>query len=125
VFTSVRRIFVTGGYVVVRNFSNAFAESYTRHRLFGIVGFRLPAEVTVSTRGAVQVTQYDEGVSISRQFFLQEDDESQNNLSLLVTRPFFGGLHLEAQLAWYGNELARGGVKFSRTTAALGVRAEL
>lgn len=125
VFTSARRVFVSGGYVVVRNVSNAFAESYTRHRLFGILGFRLPLDVTVSTRGALQLTQYDEGVSLSRQFFLQEDDESQNSLSLLVTRPFLGGLHLEAQLAWYGNELARGGVKFSRTTAALGVRAEL
>lgn len=125
VFTSARRIFVSGGYVVVRNLSNAFAESYTRYRLFGIVGFRLPAEVTVSTRGAVQLTQYDEGVSLSRQYFLQEDDESQNSLSLLVTRPFLGGLVLEAQLAWYGNELARGGVKFSRTTAAVGLRAEL
>ncbi len=125
VFTSARRVFVSLGYVVVRNNSNAFAESYTRHRLFGILGFRLPADVTVSTRGAVQVTQYDEGLSLSRQYFLQEDDESQNSLSLLVTRPFLGGLHLEGQLAWYGNELARGGVKFSRTTATVGVRAEL
>lgn len=125
VFTSARRVFVSGGYFLVRNLSNAFAESYTRHRLFGVVGFRLPAEVTVSTRGALQLTQYDEGVSLSRQYFLQEDDESQNSLSLLVTRPFLGGIVLEAQLAWYGNELARGGVKFSRTTAAVGVRAEL
>jgi hypothetical protein len=125
VFTSARRIFVSSGLVVIRNLSSSLGESYTRERLFALVGTRLPAAVTVSARGTLQLTQYDEGVSVAQQLFLQEGDESQNSLVLLASRPILDVLHMEAQLAWYGNELAQGGVRFTRTFASCGVRLEL
>jgi hypothetical protein len=124
-FTSVRRVFVSGGYALVRNISGTLGESFTRHRAFGMVGFKLPADVTATLRGALQITQYDEGISVAQQLFLREDDESQNSLSLGLSRPWAWGTHLEARVAWYGNELAQGGLEFSRTTAEMGVRFDL
>lgn len=124
-FTSVRRIFVSGGYNVVRNVSNTIGQSYTRHRLFGMTGFRLPAEVTASLRGTLQVTQYDQGISLEQRFFVQDTDESQNSISLGLSRPWAFGSTIEARLAWYGNELTKGVSQFSRTTAEVGVRMDL
>lgn len=124
-FTSARRLFLSAGYVGERNLSNSLGESYTRHRLWGMAATRLPFELTVAARGSLQLTRYDDGISLGQRLFLAEDDESQNSLQLSLSRPWFGGLDVEARLAWYGNEFAKGGVRFSRTTASLGLRAEL
>lgn len=123
--TSARRVFVSAGYLVERNLSNSFGEAYIRHRLHGMVATRLPFTLTCALRGAVQLTRYDEGISLGQRLFLAEDDESQNTLQLLISRPWFGGLEVQGRLSFYGNELAKGGVRFSRTTASLGLRAEL
>jgi hypothetical protein len=124
-FTSVRRIFLSAGYIFMRNTSNTLGESYTRHRVFGMTGFRLPAEITASLRGSLQVTQYDTGIGLSQRLYLQDTDESQNSLSLGLSRPWAFGTTVEARLAWYGNELTKGVSQFSRTTAELGIRMEL
>jgi len=124
-FTSVRRIFVSAGYTLLRNSSNTAGETYLRHRLHGMTGLRLPAEVTASLRGSLQVTQYDQGISVGQRLLLQDTDESQNSLSLGLSRPWAFGTTLEARLAWYGNELTKGVSQFSRTTAELGIRMDL
>jgi hypothetical protein len=124
-FTSRRRIYLNAGYDLMRNFSSSRGESWTRHRIVGMAGFRLPMAITATLRGTLQLTQYDDGVSVSQQLFLQEDDESRNSVQMALSRPWIGGLHLDGRLAWYGNELAKGGARFSRTTATMGVRAEL
>jgi hypothetical protein len=120
--TSQRNLFFSSGYLFIRNFSNARGESYFRHRFFGSFGFRLPADILCTIRGTFQFTQYDDGVSIGQQLFLADDDESQNSAQLYLSRPWIGGLHTEARLAWYGNEWARNGLEFTRVTAALGLR---
>lgn len=123
--TSAGRLYLSGGYLVTRNASNARGESFTRHRLFSSIGFRLPAEVTCAAQGAVQLTSYDDGVSVGRVYFLEDDEESQNVLEVMLSRPLFGGLFLEARVSFFGNELAVEGARFSRQTAAVGVRAVL
>ncbi len=123
--SSARLVFLSGSYTLLRNFSNSFGESYTRHRLRALVGARLPAQVTLSAQAAVQLTAYDDGVSVGQRLFLADDDESQNSLQFKLSRPLFGGMSVEGRVAWYGNELAREGVRFSRMTMAIGLRADL
>ena len=123
--TSARRVFLSAGYAVTRDASNTRGESYTRHRLSGVVGFRLPADVTCSAQGALQLTQYDDGVSIGQAYFFGDDQESQNFVDVTLSRPLFGGLTVEGHIAFFGNELAVEGARFSRETAALGIRAQL
>jgi hypothetical protein len=124
-FSSARRIFLAAGYAVVRNTSNARAESFTRHRLSGVIGFRLPEEITCSAQGALQLTSYDDGVSLGQRYFLGDDEESQNVIEVQLSRPIIGGVFLEARASVMGNELAVEGARFSRQTAAIGLRAEL
>lgn len=123
--TSARRLYLSAGYLVTRNASNARGESWTRHRLTAVAGFRLPAEVTCTMQGAVQITSYDDGVSVGQAYFLGDDEESQNVFEVTLSRPIWGGFFLDGRAAFFGNELAVGGARFSRQTAAIGVRAAL
>jgi len=123
--TSGRAIFVQGVYALLRNQSNARGESFTRHRAFGMVGLRAPFDVLVAAQVGLQVTQYDDGISVGQQLFLADDDEGQNSAELIVAKPWAFGLTFEARFAWYGNELAKERLSFARTTASFGVRIAL
>ena len=122
---SARRLFLSLGYSLVRNQSNARGESWLRHRVQALLGFRLPGAVTVGATASLQLTRYDDGVSIGQAYFLGDDDETQNMVELTLSKPVLGGLSVEARGALYGNELASEGARFARQTAALGVRVEL
>ncbi len=121
--TSARRLFLSAGYTLWRNASNARGESFLRHRLSAVVGFRLPAQLTCTAQGTLQITQYDDGVSVGQIYFLGDDEESQNILEVTLSRPLIGPLSAVARVAFTGNELAVEGARFSRETAALGLQA--
>lgn len=123
--TSARRLFLSLGYSLSRDVSNARGESWWRHRGQALVGLRLPGELTVGAAGTVQLTRYDDGVSIGQAYFLGDEDETQNMLELTLSKPVLGKISLEARGALLGNELATEGARFARQTAALGVRVEL
>ena len=46
---------------------------------------RLPAEVTCTAQGALQITSYDDGVSVGQAYFLGDDEESQNVLEITLS----------------------------------------
>lgn len=123
--TSARRLYLSAGWLWTRNLSNARGESFTRHRLSAVAGFRLPGEITCAAQGALQLTAYDDGVSVGQAYFLGDDEESQNVLEVTLSRPLLGGVFAEARMSFFGNELAVEGARFSRQTAALGLRAKL
>jgi hypothetical protein len=123
--TSARRLYLSASYLVTRNASSTRGESFTRHRLSAVVGMRLPAEVTCTAQGALQVASYDEGVSLGQVYFLGDDNESQNVLEVKLSRPLWGGFYIEGRAAFFGNELAVEGAQLSRQTAAIGIRAVL
>ena len=108
-------------YVVTRNVSNSRGEDFTRHQFSAEVASRI-AGFIASARAAVQLTQYDAGLSIGQQVFLNVNDENQNLFALKLSRPWILGLSAEARLAFYANEIAEGGVSFQRTTAGVGMR---
>ncbi len=121
-FSSTRAVYLSVGYTLTRNWSNSFGDSFTRHRLNAIVGVQLPLEITLSGQAALQLTSYDNGLSVGQRLLLADDDERQNNLTVGVSRPFLWGMFTEARLAVYGNEFARERVSFLRTTAGIGIR---
>lgn len=122
---SARRLYLQGSWTLTRNESNARGESWTRHRLQVLAGTRLPAEATITTSLALQWTSYDDGISLGQRYFLADDDETQNVLDVMLSRPLFAGLILEGRLSFMGNELARDGARFYRQTASIGLRANL
>ncbi len=118
-------MFLSAGYTLVRNDSNARGESWLRHRVQALVGFRLPGAVTVGAVGSMQLTSYDDGVSLGQAYFLGDEEETQNMLEVTLSKPVLGRISVEARGALFGNELASEGARFARQTAAIGVRVEL
>ncbi len=123
--TSARTLYLQGAVVALRNESNASGEAFGRLRLQGVVGTRLPASVTATLRLAGQWTRYDDGISIGQRYTLAIDDETQNLAELTLTHALWGGLSLDARVAFFANELGDGAARFARSTAALGLRSAL
>ncbi len=124
-FSSARSLYLQAGYTLVRNGSNVDGEGYTRHRVQITAGVRLPALVTATTQLALQLTAYDDGISAAQSYFVADDDETQNLAEIAVQRPLFGGLSVEGRLGFLSNELSNESARFTRATAALGLRADL
>jgi hypothetical protein len=124
-FSSFRRVFLSAGYSVEHRLSNSIGDPFTRHRLWGMVGFKLPADVTASMRGTVQLSHYPEGISIAQRDILEQDDEGQNNIVLRLDRAWAYGITFIGQLAWFGRELSNSDLGTSRMTAEMGVRLSL
>lgn len=123
--TSARALYLSVAYTLTRNASNARGESFTRHRITGLVGFRLPADVDCTAEGALQLTQYDDGVSIGQVYFLETlDQENENVLAVTLARQIVGPVSAVAAVSFMGNEFAVEGARFSRQTAAIGIRGD-
>jgi hypothetical protein len=123
--TSARALYLSIAYALTRNASNARGESYTRHRVTALVGFRLPADVDCTAEGALQLTQYDDGVSIGQVYFLQTlDQENENVLAVTLSRQLLGPVSAVAAVSFMANEFAVEGARFSRQTAAIGIRGD-
>jgi hypothetical protein len=122
--TTSRTVVITLGYTLTRNSTDTVGESFTRHRVHALVGFRAPGDVTVAARAAVQLTSYDDGISLDQRYFLNADEESQNLLDLTLSRAIVEGVVVQASVSFTGNELSQDTASYTRTTAALGVRGQ-
>jgi hypothetical protein len=123
--TSARPLFLQGAVILLRNESNVAGEAFSRVRIQGVIGARLPAAVTATVRLAGQWTRYDDGISLAQRYTLAIEDETQNVAELALTRALWGGLSLDARVAFFANELGDGGARFARSTAAIGMRSTL
>ena len=87
--------------------SNSFGETVLRHRLSGSAGLRLPWNLTLLMQGGLGVSRYPDGIFLSPEIILVEEDEGQNSLSLKLARPV--SAHLDAELSYglYSTSLPR------------------
>ncbi|MGZ3458794.1 MAG: hypothetical protein ACXU86_09830 [Archangium sp.] len=101
--------------------SNSFGQSVRRHRLSGTAGLRLPWKLTLLAQGALGLDLYPDGVYLSPQIILLEDDEAQNTLSLKLARPVNEQLDVELSYAMYGTRLPRNDLFYFRQVAGVGL----
>jgi hypothetical protein len=101
--------------------SNSFGETVVRHRLSGSAGLRLPGKLTLLVQGALGVSRYPDGIFLSPEIILLEEDEGQNSLSLKLARPV--SAHLDAELSYglYGTSLPRNDLSYLRQVVGLGL----
>jgi hypothetical protein len=92
-----------------------------RHRLSGSAGLRLPWSVTVLAQGALGLSRYPDGIYLSPDIILVEEDEGQNSLSIKMARPM--GEHLDVELSYglYGTSLPRNHLSYFRQVVGVGV----
>lgn len=87
---------LTVSYSYLEDDSNSFGETVQRHRLSVALGFRAPWELVVTLTAAAQLSSYPDGVFLSAQYQLAEDNENANGLALRVAKPL--GEHWDLQV---------------------------
>jgi hypothetical protein len=100
--------------------SNSFGETVLRHRLSGSAGLRLPWSLTVLAQGALGLSRYPDGIFLSPEIILVEEDEGQNSLSLKLARPLSERVDVELSYALYGTSLPRNDLSYLRQVAGVG-----
>ncbi len=113
------------GYTFLDQGSNSYGERLTRHRLTATGGVRLPWELMLLAQGSLQLTSYPDGIYLSPEQQLAEDDENHNSLSLKLLRPLTDRLDVELKGAGYHNVLPQNGQRYLRTTLWLGLNFRL
>jgi hypothetical protein len=101
--------------------SNSFGETVLRHRVSGSLGLKLPWNVTLLAQGGLGLSRYPDGIYLSPEIVLVEEDEGQNSLSLKLARPVNAHLDLEVSWALYGTRLPRNGLSYVRQVGGVGV----
>ena len=112
---------LTLGYGFQELSSNSFGETVLRHRLSASAGLRLPLRLTLLAQGALVLNRYPDGVFLSPEIILTEDDEAQSSLALRLVRPLTDSLDLELSASVHGTRLPRNGLDYGRQVAALGL----
>jgi hypothetical protein len=100
--------------------SNSFGETSLRHRLSGSAGIRLPWNVTLLAQGTLGLSRYPDGIFLSPEIALLEEDEGQNSLSLRLARPLNERVDVELSYAIYGTNLPRNNLSYFRQVGGLG-----
>lgn len=108
-------------YTYLETASNSYGESVRRHRLSGTVGMRLPWKLTLLAQGTLGFNLYPDGVYLSPEIILLEDDEAQNSLSLKLVRPVSERWDLELTYAVYGTRLPNNGLFYFRQVGGVGL----
>jgi hypothetical protein len=101
--------------------SNSFGETVLRHRLSGSAGLRLPWSVMLLAQGTLGLTRYPDGIFLSPEIILVEEDEGQNSLSLKLARPVSEHVDVELSYALYSTSLPRNGLSYFRQVLGVGL----
>jgi len=116
-----RPVLASLSYSFIYDHSNSYGESYVRYRLEAIAGLNLPLDFTFTGTAAIQFTTYPDGIYLSPQVLLVEDDDNLTELSLKVFRELVGGLSLEARFSLYRNDLSKSLLTYRREIFYIGV----
>jgi hypothetical protein len=101
--------------------SNSYGESMTRHRLVATGGFRLPWKLYALVEGALQYTVFPNGIYLSPEILLVEDDENTSALSAKLVRPLDEHVDAEAHGGVYYDQLPDNGLTYFRAVAWVGL----
>jgi hypothetical protein len=105
---------LTVSYSLADQSSNSFGESSVRHRLAATGGFRLPWKLTLLCQVALQLTRFPDGVFLSPEVILAEDDENHNSVSMELVLPLTEKIDVEIRYALFQNFLPENDLSYFR-----------
>ncbi len=114
---------VRADYAWTEQRSNSFGETNLRHRLSALVGMRLPWELTAVVTGALQWTRFPDGIFLSSDILLANDEENANSVSLRLARPVSDAVDVELRYALFQYQLPANQLSYQRQVAFAGVSA--
>lgn len=101
--------------------SNSFGESVQRHRLNATAGFRLPWELTLLTSLTWQPSVFPEGVYLSPDLTVLEEDENVSSLTLKLVKPLNKYLDLDVRYAGFLGFLPQNDFLYVRHVISVGL----
>ncbi|WP_223642554.1 hypothetical protein [Corallococcus sp. EGB] len=100
--------------------SNSFGETAMRHRLTASAGVRLPWRLTLLAQGTLGFSRYPDGIYLSPEIILVDEDEGQNSLSLKLARPVSARVDLELSWGLWSTRLPRNDLHYTRQVFGVG-----
>lgn len=101
--------------------SNSFGESVQRHRLNATAGVRLPWELTLLASVTWQPAVFPEGVYLSPDLTVLEEDENVSSLTLKLVRPLSKYFDLDVRYAGFLGFLPQNEFLYLRHVVSVGV----
>lgn len=111
------------GYAYVDQTSNSYGETIRRHRITATGGVRLPWKVTAMVSATLQLSSFPDGVYLSPDLTVVEDEENASNATLKLVRPVTKWLDVDLRYALYVNVLPGNDFLYLRHVASLGLAA--
>ncbi len=112
---------LTAGYSYLDQASNSFGETLRRHRFAVTAGVRLPWRFTLLASATLQLSQFPDGVYLSPELQVVEDDENSSAVTLKLVRPLGEHLDLDLRYAVYVNVLPQNRFFYLRHVGSLGL----
>lgn len=109
------------GYSYFDQTSNSFGETLRRHRLSVSAGVRLPWQLTVLASGALQIGFAPDGVYLSPELQVVEDEENSSSVTVKIVRPVTKFLEVDIRYALYVNALINSNFFYLRQVGSVGV----
>ncbi len=101
--------------------SNSFGESVQRHRLNATGGFRLPWELTLLTSITWQPAVFPEGVYLSPDLTVLEEDENVSSITVKLVKPLSKHFDLDVRYAGFLGFLPQNEFLYLRHVISVGV----
>jgi hypothetical protein len=115
---------ITVSYSYLDSSSNSFGESYSQHRIGLVVGIALPWQLMFLLNGQLRLAQYPDGVYLTPDILVLEDDENQSSISVKMLRPLGEHFEIDVRYAFYYGVLPNNGFVYERHTALIGFGAQ-
>jgi hypothetical protein len=101
--------------------SNSYGESVQRHRLNATAGFRLPWSLMLMTTITWQPSVFPEGVYLSPDLTVLEEDENTSSLTVKLVKPLGRYFDLDIRYAGYLGVLPQNEFLYLRHVVSIGV----
>ncbi len=93
----------------------------SRLRLSATVGAHLPWDFTLLGQAALMLARYPDGVYLSSDIQVAEDDENSSSVTLKLVHPLSERVDLEFKYALYVNQLPRNDYLYARQVGLTGL----
>lgn len=112
---------LTLSYSYTEQSSNSFGETVLRHRLAATGGTRLPWRLTLLAQAVWQPASYPDGVNLSDELNITEDEDNYSSVSAKLLRPLSEHVDVEVRYSYAWGALQKNGLSYSRHLAWLGL----
>lgn len=109
------------GYAYYDQTSNSYGETIRRHRLSFAGGIQLPLKLTLLASLIAQFSSFPQGVYLSPDLTVVEDDESASSLTVKLVRPVSKYLELDVRYAGYLNFMPQNDFRYVRHVVSVGL----